>query len=119
MKPKIILAALAAAAVILGGCGGRAAERVSIVQEGDEQMTCEERSVAIKEAAEQYELKQRESDEEEEHNIDMLALSFIPFVGLAAAANTDAKRGAFKEAVALRDRIDRLERIQDRKCGDN
>ena len=70
----------------------------------------------IANVAEQYRQKQDEADEEEDRNTAMIVGSAIPFVGLAAAANMDAKRGALKESLALRDRLDRLERMADRRC---
>ena len=103
-------------AALLGGCGGRAPERVQIIQEGDDKMSCEELSAETARVAAEYQAKQEESDEETEHNINMTAASIIPFVGLVAAGQTDVRRGALHESIALRDRLDRLERIQDRRC---
>ena len=118
MQQKTILTIALAVmlAFPLSGCGGRAAQRVQIVQEKDRTMSCEELDMEIANVAEQYRQKQDEADEEEDRNTAMIVGSAIPFVGLAAAANMDAKRGALKESLALRDRLDRLERMADRRC---
>ena len=118
MKPNALMAVVMTAifALPLAGCGGRAADRAQIVQEQDFKMSCEELEAEIAKVGAEYLEKQREADKEEEHNLTMGVGTMIPFVGLAAAIATDAQRGALIEALALRDRLDRLERIADRRC---
>ena len=116
MQIAKILFIIITGAALLGGCGGRAPERVAIIQEGDDQMSCEELSAETAKVAAEYLVKQEEADEEQERSTNMAAASVIPFVGLVALSQTDTKRGALYESIALRDRLDRLERIQDRRC---